>query len=188
MQAAMCHLSPARAWAILPSCNQLGFSEKYNISTLTNFQIQQLSQIVIPNFLIGRDKRRDLRNNENRLIAIGCYRGLYPHSAGYEAAYTDNKTKYNAQPAVQQVRPYLSAVDILQICQALAHGPLAFCGRRLFTSSTWPPHTMGPAVHKYQPTLHAISGPKWHRLQDHLPSIMLWGSAKHDPQHCKEAV
>jgi len=62
-------------------CDQLGFSEKLKISTLTNFQIQQLSQIITQNFLIGGDKRRDLRNNKNRLIAIGCYRG-FRHNIG----------------------------------------------------------------------------------------------------------
>jgi small subunit ribosomal protein S13 len=62
-------------------CDQLGFSEKLKISTLTNFQIQQLSQTIAQNFLIGGDKRRDLRNNKNRLIAIGCYRG-FRHNIG----------------------------------------------------------------------------------------------------------
>ncbi len=62
-------------------CDQLGFSEKYKISNLTNFQIQQLSQIITQNFYIGGDLRRDVRNNKNRLIGIGCYRG-FRHNIG----------------------------------------------------------------------------------------------------------
>lgn len=62
-------------------CDFLGFSEKYKVSHLTNFQIQQLSQIITQNFLIGGDKKRDLRNNKNRLKFIGCYRG-FRHNIG----------------------------------------------------------------------------------------------------------
>ena len=62
-------------------CESLGFSDKLKVSHLTNFQIQQLSQIIDLNFLIGGDKKRDLRNNKNRLIQIGCYRG-FRHNIG----------------------------------------------------------------------------------------------------------
>lgn len=62
-------------------CDQLGFSEEYKIKSLTNFQIQQLSQIITQNFLIGGDLRRDVRNSKNRLVSIGCYRG-FRHNMG----------------------------------------------------------------------------------------------------------
>ena len=62
-------------------CESLGFSEKLKVSSLTNLQIQQLSQIITQNFLIGGDKKRDLRNNKNRLRYIGCYRG-FRHNIG----------------------------------------------------------------------------------------------------------
>lgn len=62
-------------------CESLGFSEKYKVSQLTNFQTQQLTQLIAQNFLTGTDKRRDLRNNRNRLIQIGCYRG-FRHNIG----------------------------------------------------------------------------------------------------------
>ena len=68
---------------ILPSqvCESLFFSEDLKVSHLTSFQIQQLSQIITQNFLIGGDKKRDLRNNKNRLKTIGCYRG-FRHNIG----------------------------------------------------------------------------------------------------------
>ena len=62
-------------------CESLGFSEDLKVSHLTSFQIQQLSQIITQNFLIGGDKKRDLRNNKNRLKTIGCYRG-FRHNIG----------------------------------------------------------------------------------------------------------
>nr|ABX82542.1 ribosomal protein S13 [Trebouxia aggregata] len=62
-------------------CDLLGFSEEYKIKSLTNFQIQQLSQIITQNFLIGGDLRRDVRNSKNRLVSIGCYRG-FRHNMG----------------------------------------------------------------------------------------------------------
>lgn len=65
-------------------CESLGFSENLKVSHLTNSQIQQLSQIINLNFLIGGDKKRDLRNNKNRLIQIGCYRG-FRHNIGLPA-------------------------------------------------------------------------------------------------------
>ena len=60
-------------------CESLGFSEGLKVSHLTNFQIQQLSQMITQNFLIGGDRKRDLRNNTQRLIQIGCYRGFRHH-------------------------------------------------------------------------------------------------------------
>ena len=62
-------------------CESLGFSEDLKVSHLTSFQIQQLSQVITQNFLIGGDKKRDLRNNKNRLKTIGCYRG-FRHNIG----------------------------------------------------------------------------------------------------------
>lgn len=62
-------------------CESLGFSERYKVSQLTNLQVQQLSQLIAENFLIGTEKKRDLRDNRNRLIQIGCYRG-FRHSRG----------------------------------------------------------------------------------------------------------
>lgn len=62
-------------------CDTLGFSEEYKIKNLTNFQIQQLSQIITGNFLIGGDLRRERRNSKSRLINIGCYRG-FRHNIG----------------------------------------------------------------------------------------------------------
>jgi len=62
-------------------CDLLGFSDFYKIKNLTNFQIQQLSQIITQNFIIGGDLRRDRRNNKNRLVFIGCYRG-FRHNMG----------------------------------------------------------------------------------------------------------
>ena len=62
-------------------CESLGFSEKLQVSQLSNIQIQQLSQYISQNFYIGADLRRDLRNNKKRLLSIGCYRG-FRHSIG----------------------------------------------------------------------------------------------------------
>nr|QES94793.1 ribosomal protein S13 [Trebouxia lynnae] len=62
-------------------CDQLGFSEEYKIKNLTNFQIQQLSQLIAQNFVIGGDLRRDRRNDKNRLVSISCYRG-FRHNMG----------------------------------------------------------------------------------------------------------
>lgn len=62
-------------------CDLLGLSEEYKIKNLTNFQIQQLSQIITQNFLIGGDLRRERRNSKNRLVFIGCYRG-FRHNMG----------------------------------------------------------------------------------------------------------
>ena len=62
-------------------CDLLGFSENLKISNLTHFQIENLSQIIRQNFLIGTEFRRDLRNNRSRLINIGCYRG-FRHNIG----------------------------------------------------------------------------------------------------------
>lgn len=60
-------------------CESLGFGENLKVSSLTSFQVQQLSQIIAQNFLIGGDKKRDERNNKNRLKFIGCYRGFRHH-------------------------------------------------------------------------------------------------------------
>ncbi len=77
-------------------CDQLGFSENYKIKSLTNFQIQQLSQIITQNFLIGGEKRRDVRNNLKRLISIGCYRG-FRHNIGLPVQ--GQRTHTNARTA-----------------------------------------------------------------------------------------
>ena len=65
-------------------CESLGFSDQLKVSHLTLFQIQQLSQMITQNFLIGGDQKRDLRNNTQRLIQIGCYRG-FRHNIGLPA-------------------------------------------------------------------------------------------------------
>lgn len=62
-------------------CDQLGLSENFKIETLTLYQTEQLSQIITQNFLIGAEKRREIRTNINRLGFIGCYRG-FRHNIG----------------------------------------------------------------------------------------------------------
>lgn len=80
-------------------CDILGFSEEYKIKSLTNFQIQQLSQIITQNFLIGGDLRRDVRNSKNRLVSIGCYKG-FRHSMGLPVR--GQRTHGNARTARRQ--------------------------------------------------------------------------------------
>ena len=65
-------------------CESLGFSDQLKVSHLTNYQIQQVSQMITQNFLIGGDQKRDLRNNTQRLQKIGCYRG-FRHTVGLPA-------------------------------------------------------------------------------------------------------
>ena len=60
-------------------CDILGLCDSYKIKNLTNFQIQQLSQIITQNFIIGTDLRRYRRNSKKRLFFIGCYRGFRHH-------------------------------------------------------------------------------------------------------------
>ena len=75
---------------------RLGVSERYKVSQLTPLQIQQLSQLIAQNFLIGTDKKRELRDNRNRLIQIGCYRG-FRHNIGLPAR--GQRTHGNARTA-----------------------------------------------------------------------------------------
>lgn len=82
-------------------CDQLGFSEEYKIRNLTNFQIQQLSQLIAQNFVIGGDLRRDRRNNKNRLVSIGCYRG-FRHNMGLPVR--GQRTHGNARTAKALLR------------------------------------------------------------------------------------
>ena len=78
---ALCEIYGIGKSLSLQICDSLGFSEEYKIKSLTNFQIQQLSQTITQNFLISGDLRRDTRNNKQRLVSIGCYRG-FRHNMG----------------------------------------------------------------------------------------------------------
>ncbi len=81
-------------------CDLLGFSDFYKIKNLTNFQIQQLSQTITQNFIIGTDLRRDRRNIQNRLVFIGCYRG-FRHNMGLPVR--GQRTHGNARTARRRI-------------------------------------------------------------------------------------
>jgi len=100
VRAALCEIYGIGKTLSSQICDQLGFSEKLLVCNLTNYQIQQLSQIITQNFLIGGDLRRDRRNNKNRLISIGCYRG-FRHNIGLPVR--GQRTHGNARTAKKQV-------------------------------------------------------------------------------------
>ena len=84
VQSALCEIYGIGKRSATQICESLGFSDQLKVSGLTLFQIQQLSQMITQNFLIGGDQKRLRRLNTQRLMKIGCYRG-FRHNIGLPA-------------------------------------------------------------------------------------------------------
>lgn len=54
---------------------KLGFNPDMRARELTEEQISQLNAILQSEYVVEGDKRREVRNNIQRLISINCYRG-----------------------------------------------------------------------------------------------------------------
>ena len=82
-------------------CNQLGLSDNYKVSQLTDSQISHISQIIEENYIIQGDLRKEHYLDISRLINISCYRGLR-HSFGLpvrgQRTHTNAKTQKNLSP------------------------------------------------------------------------------------------
>nr|YP_009138097.1 ribosomal protein S13 [Lobosphaera incisa]AKF78655.1 ribosomal protein S13 [Lobosphaera incisa] len=76
-------------------CDQLGISDKIKVNQLTNSQIDQLTQLISQNYLVGADLRRTIKQNIKRLVSISSYRG-FRHTAGLpvrgQRTHTNAKT------------------------------------------------------------------------------------------------
>jgi small subunit ribosomal protein S13 len=57
-------------------CGQMGISSDVKIYKLSNFQIDQLSQMILQLYTIGPELQRTVGKNIQRLIKIASYRGF----------------------------------------------------------------------------------------------------------------
>ena len=97
---ALCEIYGIGKVLSLQVCESLGFSDQLKVSHLTQAQIQQLSQMITQNLLIGGDRKRELLNTLQRLQKIGCYRG-FRHNVGLPAR--GQRTHGNAR-TVRRIR------------------------------------------------------------------------------------
>lgn len=62
-------------------CIQIGISENERINQLTGFQLDQLTQLMTQQYILGIDLKRKVNQNIQRLVQISSYRG-FRHTEG----------------------------------------------------------------------------------------------------------
>ena len=57
-------------------CDQLGVSPQIRINQLSSSRVEELTNLISENYLLGSQLRRVVRENKKRLGAISSYRGF----------------------------------------------------------------------------------------------------------------
>lgn len=77
-------------------CSQLGFGQEMKVYQLTENQISSMCQLIEQHDAIEGDLKKEVRFHLNRLVDIGCYRGLR-HAMGLplrgQRTHTNGRTQ-----------------------------------------------------------------------------------------------
>ena len=66
-------IGPAKAKEI---CDKVGIAPERRVHDLTDAEVIQIREVIDRDYLVEGDLRREVSMNINRLMDLGCYRGL----------------------------------------------------------------------------------------------------------------
>ena len=76
LRSALCDIHGVGGMKAQYFCDLIGVSGNIKINQLSVFDLEKLSQALHQNQVIGLEVRRKMRENRQRLVAIGSYRGF----------------------------------------------------------------------------------------------------------------
>ncbi len=76
LRAALCDIHGVGSIKAQYFCDLIGVSGNIKINQLSALRLEKLSQVLHQNNMIGPEVRRRMRENRQRLVTIGTYRGF----------------------------------------------------------------------------------------------------------------